>query len=107
VAQSGNGVDLGAVYRLLTEVAETVRAHGERFNDVDRRLEQLLRVVNDHSRILNDHSRELGDLNARVTELHKTVDHYHEAVIGQGLHYSDLEGRVLRVERHLKLGSES
>lgn len=107
MAQSGNGVDLGAVYRLLTEVAETVRAHGERFNDVDRRLEQLLRVVNDHSRILNDHSRELGDLNARVTELHKTVDHYHEAVIGQGLHYSDLEGRVLRVERHLKLGSES
>jgi hypothetical protein len=43
VATSGDGIDLGAVYRLLTEVAETVRAHSERFDEVDRRLAQLER----------------------------------------------------------------
>lgn len=111
MAQSGgNGVDLGAVYRLLTEVAETVRAHGKRFDDVDRRLDQLLRVVNEHSRVLdehsrvlNEHSRRLDDLSVGMTELRGAVDHFHDAVISQGIHYSGLEDRVRRIERHLKL----
>ena len=103
MAQSGNGVDLGAVYRLLTEVAETVRAHGERFDNVDRRLDQLLRVVNEHSRVLDEHSRRLDDLSAGMTELRGAVDQFHEAVISQGIHYSGLEDRMRRVERHLKL----
>ena len=117
MAQSGNGVDLGAVYRLLTEVAETVRAHGERFDNVDRRLDQLLRVVNEHSRVLAEHSRvldehsrlldthgrQLDDLSAGMTELRGAVDQFHEAVISQGIHYSGLEDRMRRVERHLKL----
>jgi ABC-type transporter Mla subunit MlaD len=79
VAQSGNGIDLGAVYRLLTEVAEAVRAHSERFDDVDRRLEQLLRVVNEHSRVFDEHGHQL-------TELRGAVDQFHEAVISQGIH---------------------
>jgi hypothetical protein len=96
VAQSGNGIDLGAVYRLLTEVAETVRAHGERFDIIDRRMDQLLRVVNEHTRVLDEHGRQL-------TELRGAVDQFHEAVVSQGIHYSGLEDRVRRVERHLKL----
>ena len=89
VAQSGNGIDLGAVYRLLTEVAETARAHGERFDALERRIDTL--------------GRDVDDLKASVNELRRDVVLYHEAVTGQGIHYSDLEGRMLRVERHLKL----
>jgi hypothetical protein len=100
VAQSGNGIDTGTIYQLLTQMSV-------RMDTMSARLDQVLSVVNDHTRILDDHSRKLADLSEGMAELHKTVDHYHEAVIGQGLHYSDLEGRVLRVERHLKLGSES
>lgn len=97
MAQSGNGIDIGTVYRMLTQMSA--------------RLDQLLEVVNDHSRILNDHSRilndharQLDDLAASVASLRADVGHYHEAVTSQGIHYSDLEGRVLRVERHLRLG---
>jgi chromosome segregation ATPase len=111
VAQSGNGIDLGAVYRLLTEVAETVRAHGERFDRLERRMDQALVVLNEHTRVLNahsaqldNHSRDIDDLKTSVSELRKDVAHYHEAVTSQGIHYSDLEDRVRRVERHLKLG---
>jgi hypothetical protein len=96
VAQGGNGIDIGTVYRMLIQMSA--------------RLDQLLEVVNDHSRILNDHSRilndharQLDDLSANVASLRADVGHYHEAVISQGIHYSDLEGRVLRVERHLRL----
>jgi len=117
VAQSGYGIDLGAVYRLLTEVAETVRVHGTRFDNVDRRLDQLLRVVNEHSRVLNEHSRvlnersrvlgehsrRLDDLSASVADLRGAVGQFHEAVISQGVQHSGLEDRMRRVERHLKL----
>jgi len=96
VAQSGNGVDLGAVYRLLTEVAETARAHSERFDVVDRRLDQLLRIV-------NEHGSQLDDLRADMTGLRSAVDQFHKAVVSQGIHYSGLEDRVRQVERHLKL----
>ena len=110
MAQSGYGIDLGAVYRLLTEVAETVRVHGTRFDNVDRRLDQLLRVVNEHSRVLNErsrvlgeHSRRLDDLSASVADLRGAVGQFHEAVISQGVQHSGLEDRMRRVERHLKL----
>jgi chromosome segregation ATPase len=96
VAQSGNGIDIGTVYGLLTQMSA--------------RLDQLLEVVNGHSRILNDHSRilgdharELGDLKVEMREMRSEIRLYHDAVTGQGIHYSELEGRVQRVERHLKL----
>lgn len=98
MAQSGNGVDIGMIYGLLTQMSA--------------RLDQLLevvnehtRILNDHTRILNDHARQLDDLRASVANLRADVGHYHDAVTGQGIHYSELEGRVLRVERHLKLES--
>ena len=90
LAQSGNGIDIGAVYALLTEMSA--------------RLDRALVVLEEHSRTLTEHTRQLLDLNASVTELNETVGHYHGAVVSKGLHYSDLEGRMIRVERHLKLG---
>jgi hypothetical protein len=124
VARSGNGIDIGMVYELLTQVSARLDSH-------DSKLDQLLAVVNghsrilsdhsriladhsriladhsrilaDHSRILADHSRQLDDLKASMTELRAAVGDYHGAVVSQGIHYSELEGRILRVERHLKL----
>lgn len=105
------------VYELLTQVSARLDSH-------DSKLDQLLAVVNghsrilsdhsriladhsrilaDHSRILADHSRQLDDLKASMTELRAAVGDYHGAVVSQGIHYSELEGRILRVERHLKL----
>jgi len=98
VAQSGNGVDIGTIYQLLTRMSE-------RMDTLSARLDQVLSLVAEHSPILADHSRQLDDLSASVASLRGDVGHYHEAVISQGIHYSDVEGRVLRVERHLKLES--
>jgi uncharacterized coiled-coil protein SlyX len=114
VAQSGNGVDIGTIYQLLTQISA-------RLDSMESRLDQLLSVVSDHtgilaehsrilaehSRILADHSRQLADLTAGMASLRGDVSHYHEAVVSQGIHYSDLEGRVLRVERHLRLEPSS
>jgi len=82
VAQSGNGADIGAVYQLLSEVAQTVRAHGE----------ELVQV-----------NRNLGDLRRDVADLRVTVTEYHSTVVGHGILYGELEQRIRRIERHLKL----
>ncbi|HWB49667.1 MAG TPA: hypothetical protein VG651_11195 [Stellaceae bacterium] len=103
MAQSGNGIDIGTIYRLLTQMSA--------------RLDQVLAVVNDHSRILAEHSRqleelrgqmgdvraEMADFRTQMAEMRQEVAHYHGAVTSQGIHYSGLEDRVRRVERHLKL----
>ena len=88
MAQSGNGVDIGTIYQLLTQMSV--------------RLDQLLTVVNGHTHILNEHSRELADLRATVAEMRQQVSQYHGAVTSQGIHYSELEDRTRRIERHLK-----
>lgn len=82
MAQSGNGADIGAVYQLLSEVAQTVRAHGE----------ELVQV-----------NRNLGDLRRDVADLRVTVTEYHSTVVGHGILYGELEQRIRRIERHLKL----
>jgi hypothetical protein len=93
VAQSGNGVDIGTIYQLLTQMSA-------RMDTMSARFEEFAEAV---SRKLADHSRDLDDLKAGMTELRKEVSHYHAAVTSQGIHYSELEGRTLRIERHLKL----
>ena len=55
MAQSGNGIDIGTVYRLLTQMSA--------------RLDQVLEVVNEHSRILNEHSRTLNE-HSRILNEH-------------------------------------
>jgi len=87
--QSGNGIDIGAVYQLLTEVAQTVRGHGERFDRIDARL--------------SGHDRKLDDLATGLSDLRAAVTNYHGAVLGHGVILSEPEERVRRIERHLKL----
>ncbi|HEV8679098.1 MAG TPA: hypothetical protein VGQ90_06960 [Stellaceae bacterium] len=80
--QSGNGIDLAAVYQLLTEVAQTVRNHSAQFERVDARLD---------------------DIDAGLRELRLTLYQYHEAVVGQGISLTRLDERVQRIEAHLGL----
>jgi DNA repair ATPase RecN len=117
VAQSGNGIDIAAVYQLLLEMSarmdtmsarmDTMSAHMDtmsaRLDSHDRKLDQLLGIANDHGRTLADHTAQLDDLNAGVTNLRSAVAGYHETVISHGIHYSELGERVGRIERHLKL----
>jgi hypothetical protein len=80
--QSGNGIDLPAVYQLLTEVARTVSAHDRRFEALDRKL---------------------GEMSADSAGLREAVTNYHASVLGHGIMLSELDERVRRSERHLKL----
>jgi hypothetical protein len=82
LARSGNGIDIGAVYQLLTEVAETVRGHGARFERLEARLD---------------------DVAVGLSDLRSAVTNYHGAVLGHGVMLSELDERVRRIERHLKL----
>ena len=92
---SGNGVDLGAIYQLLSQVAEAVTRH-------DRALEALGRDVAEMRRDMTDMGR---SMKAEFSELRQTVTHYHSSVVGHGILISDLEARVRRVEEHLDLPS--
>ena len=125
--QSGNGIDLAAIHRLLTDVAQTVRGHSERFDRIDarldaydrrfdridarldsheRKLNELVGTVNDHTHkldqlaaIVNDHTGKIDDLVAGLAELRTTVDQIHFAVIGHGVDISELNERMSRLER--------
>ena len=110
MAQSGNGIDIGTIYQLLTQMSgrldqlfAVVNDHTHVLNDHTRLLNDHTRVLNDHTRVLNDHSRELGDLREQISEMRQEVSQYHAAVTSQGIHYSGLEDRTRRIERHLKL----
>ena len=115
--QSGNGIDLAAIHQLLTEVARTVRGHGERFDRIDARLaahdgllNELVVTANDHTHkldqlvaIVNEHRRRMDDLAAGLHELRLAVNQYHDAVIGHGIELTRLGERVKQIEAHLNL----
>jgi len=98
----GNGVDIAAVYQLLSQVARTVSDHTS--------------ILNDHTRVLNDHTHQLAELKRDVggltrdvkdlaygqTTLRQPLTEYH-SVIGHGILISHLEDRVRRIEHHLNL----
>jgi len=89
VAQSGNGVDIGAVYQLLLGMSGRLDAMSGRLDAVVERLDV--------------HERKLDDLAAGLSDLRAAVTNYHGAVLGHGIMLSELDGRVRRIERHLKL----
>jgi chromosome segregation ATPase len=122
--QTGNGIDLNAVYQLLREVAHRVQSietrldgHERRLDGVARRqddqtgkLNELISVVNSHSgrfdrleAVLSEHGRKIDDLNAGITELRKSVSNYHDAAVGHGIWITEINGRLDRIERHLGL----
>ena|ERR1700722_8341053 len=114
---SGNGVDIAAVYQLLSQVAQTVNEQSGVLNDHTRVLNEHTRVLNDHSRILNEHTRvlnehtlllhghdrKLADIEHGQTSLRQAVTEYHASVIGHGILISELDRRVRRIEEHLHL----
>jgi chromosome segregation ATPase len=105
-----NGPDIVAVYQLLTEVAHRVAGHDSRLDSFDRKLDGIAAHLADHDRKLDsiavhlaDHDRKLDDLAAGLTSLREAVTHYHSTVIGHGILISELDERVRRIARHLKL----
>lgn len=126
MAQSGNGVDIGAVYRLLTEVGAAVREHSARLDRIEARfdgiggrldehigkLNEVVAIANEHSRkldeaavVLNGQDRKLDDLSHRLTDLYDAVGHYHHSVVGHGIAVNQLEERVKFLEEHLGLAA--
>jgi hypothetical protein len=86
---SGNGVDIAAVYQLLSQVAQTVNEH--------------TRVLNEHTLLLHEHGRKLDDLEHGQVTVRQTLTQYHASVMGHGILFSELEHRVRRIEEHLNL----
>jgi hypothetical protein len=82
MAQSGNGVDIGAVYNLLVQMSGRLDTVSER---------------------LDSHERKLDDLAVGLSDLRNAVTNYHSTVLGHGILISELDERVRRIERHLKL----
>jgi ABC-type transporter Mla subunit MlaD len=91
-----NGPDIAAVYQLLTQVARTVTGH-------DRKLDDLSAEVAGLREVVAAHDRKLDDLSSGLASLRDPVTHYHSSVLGHGLLISELDERVRRIERHLKL----
>ena len=75
MAQSGNGADIGTVYQLLVQMSGR----------------------------LDSHERKLDDLSVGLADLRAAVTNYHSAVLGHGILIGELDERVRRIERHLKL----
>ncbi len=92
---SGNGVDLGAIYQLLSQVAEAVTRH-------DRALEALGRDMVAMRGELTE-MRGIMATKGDLAELRQTITHYHSSIVGHGILISDLEARIRRVEEHLDL----
>jgi hypothetical protein len=86
---SGNGVDIAAVYQLLSQVAQTVNEH--------------TRVLNEHTLLLHEHGRKLDELEHGQVTVRQTLTQYHASVMGHGILFSELEHRVRRIEEHLNL----
>ena len=86
---SGNGVDIGAVYQLLTQVAETVGRHDQKLDNLDHRMDRL--------------EGRMDTLEHGLASLRQAVTEYHSSVLGHGIPISELDERVRRIEQHLNL----
>ena len=98
-----NGPDIAAVYQLLTEVAGRVAGHDGKLDGIAAHLAEHERRLVGIAAHLAEHDRKLDDLTAGLASLRAAVTHYHSSVIGQGILISELDERVRRIERHLKL----
>jgi hypothetical protein len=98
-----NGPDIAAVYQLLTEVARRVAGHDDKFDTQDRKLDAIIGRLDAHDRKFAEHDRKLDNLATGLGSLREAVTHYHSSVIGHGILISELDERLRRIERHLKL----
>ena len=85
-----------------------------RFEQIDRRLEQMelrfeqidarfVRHVNRIDELAADIAGLREQVTHDITDLRETVALYHHSVVGHGIQFSEVERRMLRVERHLGL----
>jgi len=63
----------------------------------------LRETVSGLSEIVVGHDHKLDDLATGLASLREAVTHYHSTVLGHGILISELDERVRRIERHLKL----
>jgi hypothetical protein len=105
-----NGPDIAAVYQLLTQVAHTVTGHDRKLDNLSAEVAGLRGtvgglggVVAGLSETVAGHDRKLDDLAAGLASLRDALTHYHSSVLGHGLLIGELDERVRRIERHLKL----
>jgi hypothetical protein len=77
VAQSGNGIDLSAIYQLLSKVAEKARAHDGEFVRLNGRMDSL--------------QGSFIELSADVADLRAAVRDYHTTVMGHGILYGEID----------------
>lgn len=87
---SGNGVDIAAVYQLLSEVAKTVVRLDTDVADIRRTMAT---------------KAELADVRTDLATLRQEVRGYHASVVGHGIALTEHDERIGRVERHLGLPS--
>jgi hypothetical protein len=98
VAQSGNGIDLAAIYQLLTEVSGRLDGHESKLNE-------LIGAVNEHNRRFDAIRSVLDDLTHGQAELREALSQYHYSVVGQGIAVNRLAERVKLIEENLGLPS--
>jgi hypothetical protein len=84
----GTGADLGSIYDLLAEVANTVSRHNAALEQVSGEM---------------IHYRSTLATKDELASLRRTVNEYHASVLGQGILVSALDERLRRIERHLAM----
>ncbi len=100
---SGNGVDLGRMVAMLSDVLDGQQALRADVQDIKSVVNQHTRVLNEHTVTLAGHGRRLDDLTGQVNSLREAVTAYHASVLGHGILISELDARVRRIEHHLDL----
>ena len=78
-----------------------------RFEQVELRFEQIDARFDRHVNRIDELAADIAGLREQVThditDLRETVALYHHSVVGHGIHFSEVERRMLRVEQHLGL----
>ena len=87
---SGNGVDIAAVYQLLSEVAKTVVRHDEQFARVFAKMDGMAADMATKA--------ELRAVVDDLAALRQEVRGYHASVVGHGITLTDHEERLDRLE---------
>jgi hypothetical protein len=95
---SGNGIDLTAVHRLLTEVAQIVRSHSEafvrvdgRFDRMDARFDRMDARLDRSDGRLDAHEGKLNELVGAVNEQARRLDLLLDVVNSHTLKLDDLD----------------
>ena len=112
---------VGDIIRRLSEHDRRFEQIDGRFEQIDRRFEQIDRRLEQmelrfeqidarfdrHVNRIDELAADIAGLREQVThditDLRETVALSHHSVVGHGIQFSEVERRMLRVERHLGL----